>query len=131
MKGIKTYQGSETILFVEDEESLSELMGLRLEEKGYTILMARDGEEAIDMYGKHKNEIAVIIMDMGLPKLGGWEVLRRVRQIDPGARVILASAYVDKELKAEMITSGAKDYVQKPYDAEQIARKIREMIDAG
>lgn len=130
MKGQKTYKGSETILLVEDEESLSELMRVLLGEKGYRVLIAKDGAEALDMYGEHKNEIAVIIMDMGLPKIGGWEVLRQVREIDPGARVILASAYVEKKLKAEMISAGAKDFIQKPYDAEQIARKIRQMIDA-
>src|SRR5712692_8256247 len=122
-------RGNETILLIEDEESLAELMKMLLEEQGYKVLFARDGEEGLLLYKKHKNEIAVVITDMGLPKLGGWEVFKKVREIDPKAKVILASGYVDQKLKAEMISTGAKDFLQKPYDPAQIAKKIREMID--
>ena len=130
MKGRKTSKGRETILLVEDDRSLVYLTKSLLEERGYKVLLAWDGEEALDIYREHKNEIAVIITDMGLPKLGGWEVFKSIKEIDPKAKVILVSGYVDQKLKAEMMSAGAADFVQKPYDPYQIAKKIRRMIDA-
>lgn len=105
----------ETILLVEDEEMLLDLLQVFLEENGYKVLIARDGMEAVEMYEKHAHEISVVLSDMGLPKLGGWEAFRRMKIINPSVRCILASGYFDPDLRADMIKEGALDFVQKPY----------------
>jgi PAS domain S-box-containing protein len=105
----------EVILLVEDEEMLLDLLQVFLEENGYKVFIARDGMEAVEMYEKHAQEISVVLSDMGLPKLGGWEVFRRMKLINPSVRCILASGYFDPDLRADMIKEGALDFVQKPY----------------
>jgi DNA-binding NtrC family response regulator len=105
----------EVILLVEDEEMLLDLLQVFLEENGYNVLVARDGMEAVEIYEKHAGEIKVVLSDMGLPKLGGWEAFRRMKAINPSVRCILASGYFDPDLRADMIKEGALDFVQKPY----------------
>ena len=105
----------EAILLVEDEEMLLDLLQVFLEENGYRVLIARDGMEAVEMYAKHVKEISVVLSDMGLPKLGGWEAFRRMKAINPDVRCVLASGYFDPDLRADMIKEGALDFVQKPY----------------
>jgi len=123
-----TTRGSDTILLVEDEEMLLDLMKTLLEAKGFHVLTAQDGVEAVEVFTRHKDEIAVVISDMGLPKLGGWEAFQKMKEIRSNVNVILASGYFDMNLKADIIKAGAKDFVQKPYDPEEITEKIREVI---
>ena len=129
MKARGSVQSNETILLVEDEEMLLALVKTVLEEQGFHVLSAKDGEEAFSVYNQHRNEIAVVVSDMGLPKLSGWEVLHKMREINPNAKVILASGYSDPKIESEMMREGAKDYVAKPYDTDEISRKIREVIE--
>ena len=117
-----------TVLVVEDEEMLLVLLKSVLESRGFRVLTAEDGEEAVETFSRHRNEIAVVLSDMGLPKLGGWEAFQKMKEIRSGVSVILASGYFDYNLKAEMIKAGATDFVQKPYDLEEITAKIREAV---
>lgn len=123
-------RGHETILVVEDEELLLELVQSFLEDKGYTVLTARDGQEAVEVYARHKDEIELVLSDMGLPKMGGWEAFRRMREIDPNVKAILASGYLDPNVRSEMLKAGAKDFVQKPYDIDEILVRLREAIES-
>jgi len=125
-----TPQGfGETILLVEDEETLLNLLQTLLEENGYRVLIAKDGQEAMDVFRDHQAEISLVLSDMGLPKLGGWEVLQKMKEVDPRVKCILASGYLDPDLKLEMIKDGAVDFVQKPYVPHLILTRIRSTID--
>lgn len=117
-----------TILVVEDEELLRDLLKEFLEIEGYKVLIARDGLEAVEIYKRSKDAIALVLSDMGLPGIGGWEVLRQIRQITPDAKVILSSGFMDSSVREDMIRSGAKDFIQKPYLAEHVVAKIRNII---
>ncbi len=121
--------GNEMILIVEDEELLRELLKSVLEERGYHVLTAGDGVEGLEVYKQHVKEIALVLSDMGLPRLGGWEMFQKMREIHPGVAAILASGYFDPNLKMDMLKAGAMDFIQKPYVAEDIHRRIREIID--
>ncbi len=122
--------GNETILLVEDEPMLLDLLKLVLEEHGYTILAAMDGEEGVRCYRQYKSDIDLVLTDMGLPKLGGWEMFQKLREENPDVKVILASGFVDPDMKADLIEKGARDFVQKPYVPQKILRRIREVLDA-
>jgi PAS domain S-box-containing protein len=126
---VETPGGSETILLVEDEPLLLDLLKMILEEKGYRVATAVDGLQALEVYNKNIDTIDLVLSDMGLPMLGGWETFQRMREINPKVKVILASGFVQPELKAEMISQGAKDFVQKPYNPSKILRRIREVLD--
>ncbi|HUL44600.1 MAG TPA: PAS domain S-box protein [Bacteroidota bacterium] len=122
-------KGNETILVVEDEEMLALLLKSILEEQGYRVMTAKDGQEALSIYRKYFGEIAVVLSDMGLPRLGGWEMFQEMKRMNPKVKAILASGYFDPNLKIDLINAGAKDFIQKPYVAEVILSRIREVID--
>jgi signal transduction histidine kinase/ActR/RegA family two-component response regulator len=122
--------GTETVLVVEDEETLKEAVRLILSMKGYTVLTAEDGNQAVEMYRDHVKEIALVVCDFGLPRYNGHEVLRRLRAINPEVKFILASGYIDPQEKSAILKDGAKDFLQKPYVANDVMRKIRDVIDS-
>jgi PAS domain S-box-containing protein len=123
--------GSETILIVEDEEMLRDLLKTFLAGNGYTVLTAQNGEEGLEVFKQYRTEIALVLSDMGLPRLGGWEMFQQMKEIDSAVRVILASGYFDPNLKMDLLKAGAKDFIQKPYVPDNILRRIREVIDGA
>jgi two-component system cell cycle sensor histidine kinase/response regulator CckA len=124
-------EGIETILIVEDEEMLRDLLKTFLTGNGYTVLTAQNGEEGLEIFRERGREISLVLSDMGLPRLGGWEMFQQMKEIDDGVKVILASGYFDPNLKMDLVKAGAKDFIQKPYVPDYILRRIREVIDAG
>jgi CheY-like chemotaxis protein len=76
-----------------------------------------------------EEDIALVITDLGLPKLDGWEVFKRVREINPGVAVLLASGYVDRDLKQQILESGVKGFLQKPYRPEELLLTVRKALD--
>jgi CheY-like chemotaxis protein len=121
--------GTETILLVEDEELLIEMISLMLKSKGYTVYCARDGIKAVDLYKEHKDKIALILTDMGLPELTGIDEFKKLKEIDPNVRVVFASGFFDPDVKSELLKAGAKGFIQKPYEANDILRIVRETLD--
>jgi DNA-binding NtrC family response regulator len=100
-----------------------------LEERGITVLVATDGEEAVEIFTAHKDEIGVVLSDLGLPRLGGWEAFLKMREINPKLKGILASGFFSADVRNEIIKSGARDFIQKPYNALKIIEMIRTMLD--
>jgi|GEM_PF-2605505 len=123
--------GTETILLVEDEELLRDMMNDVLVSKGYTVITAEDGNEGIEAFLHHQKDISVVILDMGLPRMGGDDVFKRIRTINPEARIILASGFIEPQVKSELYKSGAKYFIQKPYVPNEVLGKIREVIENG
>ncbi len=122
-------RGSETILVVEDEEDLRELLSSMLHDHGYGILIARDGMEALERYRRHRNDIGLVITDMDLPKINGAAVSRSILSDDPRARIILISGFVEAAQKEEILASGVREFVAKPYTLAQMMRIVRRVLD--
>lgn len=122
--------GAETILLVEDEEVLLDLIKNLLERKGYTVLAAKDGMDAVAVFRKNKNDIDLVLTDLGLPKLGGWQAFLKMREEKPDLHAVIASGYIESDLRSEMLKTGAKDFVQKPYFFNEILRKVRDVLDS-
>ncbi|MCX6120741.1 MAG: PAS domain S-box protein [Ignavibacteriales bacterium] len=121
--------GTETILFVEDEEMLIQMVTFLLESKGYKVLCARDGLEAVQVYQSHKQEIALVLTDMGLPVMTGTDEFKKIREINPNSKVIFASGYFEPDLKSELLKDGANGFIQKPYEPNDILRIVRQALD--
>ncbi len=126
--------GSETILIIEDEEMLLDSLKSTLLERGYSVVTARDGEEGVQMYSLRArdlfgNGIDVVISDLGLPKLSGDEVFKKIRSINPEAKIILASGFIDPTVKMELKKAGLKYFVQKPYSPDKVIQTIRQILD--
>ncbi|MCI0559481.1 MAG: response regulator [Nitrososphaera sp.] len=117
-----------TILVVEDDEMLLDLVSSVLEDYGYAVLRAEDGVRAVEQYTLHKDNIAVVLSDMGLPNLGGWEAFLQMKELNPNVKAILASGFFDPKLREEMVSAGAVDFVQKPYVMNEVVQKIQDII---
>jgi PAS domain S-box-containing protein len=121
--------GTETILVVEDEEMLRIILQETLEQKGYHVLTAADGEEAVEIFSQHQRDIAAVVSDVGLPKMTGDKVFFVIKKIAPSVRVILASGFLEPDLKAGLLKAGVHGFVQKPYRQHEILTKIRSVLD--
>ncbi len=121
--------GSETILLVEDEELLRGLVKGILESKGYNVLTAKNGEEGVEQYQQHYKEIQVVLSDFGLPVLNGYEVFKRMKNINPDVIFIIASGFIEPEVHSEMLIAGVKDIIKKPFSLEQMLQSIKNTLD--
>jgi two-component system cell cycle sensor histidine kinase/response regulator CckA len=121
--------GSETILVIEDEEMLRELVKVFLESNGYTVLTAEDGMEGLAVFERQKNTIGLVISDLGLPVFGGDELYRKLTKVNPHVLMILASGYIEPGMKAKLLGEGIKEFIQKPYNPDEVLRAIRRVID--
>ena len=119
----------DTVLIVEDEENLRDLLRIMLEETGIKVLEAVDGIGAVEIFTAHKDEIGIVLTDLGLPRLGGWEAFLKMREMNPELKGILASGFFNPDVRTEIIKSGAKDFIQKPYNSEQIVAMIRNLLN--
>jgi len=122
--------GNETILLVEDEEVLRELVKSFLEAQGYTVFTAGDGEQGLAVFEQHQNEIHLVISDLGLPKFGGDELHRKLKMLNPILPLILASGFIEPGMKGQVLREGVKEFIQKPYKPSEVLRAIRRLLDA-
>jgi len=128
-KMLDDFSGTETLLVVEDENYLLDLVRIIFESKGYTVLAAKDGIEAVELFKQNREKISLVFTDIGLPGLNGREVFTKLKEMDPDIKVIFTSgSFVN--MKEELLINGAKEFIQKPYRQEDVLRKIREVLDA-
>ena len=123
--------GTETILIAEDEEMLRSVLRSTLEENGYRVIVAGDGNEALGVYKERYREIALVISDVGLPGLTGDKLYVSMRKINPSLRMILSSGFIEPETKVAILTSGVREFIQKPYVLSDILVKVRRVLDSA
>jgi CheY-like chemotaxis protein len=122
-------RGTRTILLVEDEPMLLESVRELLEQEGYTVHAARTGEEALRIFSERGPEIALLVTDVELPDVSGWDAFRKIHERDPSVRAIMVSGYLDPPMRARMLEGGAKGFLRKPYVLEELLRTMREVLD--
>ncbi|MBA7630986.1 Sensor kinase CckA [subsurface metagenome] len=121
-------KGTETVLLVDDEEMIIDVGRQMLEEMAYKVLLARNGKEAIELYKENLGEIALVILDIIMPKMSGGETFDRLKEINPNIKVLLLSGYdIDSEAK-EILKRGCDNFIQKPFDIKRLSQKIREIL---
>jgi CheY-like chemotaxis protein len=125
----KIQSGTETILLVDDEETISEVMEKALTLTGYKVLLARGGEEALEVFRNNRNRIDVVVLDMIMPGMNGDKVFDRLRQMDPGVSVILSTGDSKGGEVSHIMTRGCNGFLQKPFGIKELSQKIREVID--
>ncbi|RMG55540.1 MAG: PAS domain S-box protein [Acidobacteria bacterium] len=124
--------GTETILLVEDEPSVLELGKMALEHLGYRVLTAENGLEALTIYMAHRDEIALVILDMVMPRLGGPETFRELKRINPSTRVLLATGYDTTQTAAQaLLDEGASGLMRKPYQIHELAQAVRAALESS
>jgi PAS domain S-box-containing protein len=121
--------GQETILIAEDEDTLRKLVGMLLEGKGYRVLSAADGEEAVELFTAHSDHLALVIMDVDLPRLNGWDAFLKMKEINPRLKAIITSGYGQSVSMDELSKEGIREILTKPYAPGEMLRRIREVLD--
>ena len=117
-----------TVLAVDDESTVLALARDVLEMHGYNVLTARNGEEAVRLFREHHATVALVLLDLTMPVMGGVECFRRMKEIDSQVRVVISSGFSSESTAAEVLREGALDYLQKPYDIEHLARIVKKAL---
>jgi CheY-like chemotaxis protein len=121
--------GREKVLLVDDEDLILEIGKEMLEKMSYDVLVARDGEEALQIYTENPSSIDLVILDMIMPVMGGGETFDKMREINPKGKFLLSSGYsVDGEA-TEILERGCNGFIQKPFNIKELSAKIREILD--
>jgi CheY-like chemotaxis protein len=120
--------GSGTILVVDDEPMVRSACKANLERFGYKVLLAKDGLEGIEVFGRHAAEISAVILDMTMPVLGGEEAFRRIRAIRPDARIVLSSGYNEVEA-IRRFNEGISAFIQKPYTSSSLGGVLKQVLE--
>ncbi len=122
-------RGSETILLAEDEPMVRDLALRILQRSGYRVIVAIDGVDACAKFEAHQDEIALLVLDVVMPNLGGREVSERVAKLRPGLPVIFCSGYAGAALDAGVVNAPGTQVLAKPYGADDLLHRVRTALD--
>jgi PAS domain S-box-containing protein len=123
--------GTETVLVVEDEEAVRELIGETLETYGYRVIAAGDFDSALEAATQHRGEIHLLVTDVILPGKGGPEVAQEVTALRPETKVLYVSGYTDDAIGRHGVLDAGVAFLQKPFTLTALARKVRQVLDSG
>ncbi|MDD2851000.1 MAG: response regulator [Desulfuromonadaceae bacterium] len=123
--------GSGGILLVDDEEILRDVGQTMLEDLGYRVYLAEDGVQALEVYAREKNNIALVILDMQMPRMGGREVLSRLTESDPGVKILISSGFHQEGTPDDLKKHGACGFLQKPYTLPELCRELAAVFASG
>lgn len=127
--GLKSCGHGETILLVDDEEMIWDVISDMLSTLGYKVILAENGREAVDIYRSNPGEIELILLDMIMPEMNAREAFHLLKKIDPEVKVLLSSGYVSEEEAQDVLSAGARGFLRKPYRMADLASKIRSILD--
>jgi len=127
--GAMNVVGHETILLVDDEETIWDVIIDMLQELGYSVILAADGREAVEIYRENPGAIDLVILDMLMPELDGVRTFEEIRRLDPESRILLSSGYVSEKDVEDLLRRGAAGFLPKPYRMVDLAVKLRQILD--
>src|SRR5262245_5901660 len=121
--------GTETLLIVENESAIRNLLQVALKRNGYTVLAAESGREALEVVRNHAGAIHLLITDVVMPDMDGPELVRQLSTIRPDTRTLFVSGYMDDTLGERGILATNANFIQKPFSPRTIAQRVREILD--
>ena len=127
----KSVRGSETILLVEDEESLRKLAHMFLRDNGYQVLAAGDGAQALQLARQHTGPIHLLLTDVVMPGINGRVLAERLAPGQPGMKILYMSGYTDSFIAGHGVLEAGSHLLHKPFTEETLTRKVRELLDAN
>ena len=123
--------GNETILIVDDHETIWDFLIEALQKLGYSVLLAENGLDAVEIYEENPDQIDLVLLDMIMPKAGGHQTFYKIRAIDPKAKILLSSGFVSEAEVHDLLQQGACGFLPKPHRLPAVARAIRDVLDNG
>ena len=124
------WQGSETILLVDDEETVRTVSKQMLEQRGFDILLACDGREALEVFRSHMDKVDVVLMDLTMPHMNGEETFRELRQLKPDVRVVLMSGYNEQDVTGRFSGKGLAGFIQKPFGQRDLIQIMQAVFES-
>lgn len=121
--------GNETLMIVDDEEIIRRMGKRMLERFGYNVLIASTGDEAVELFNT-SDRVDLLILDMVMPQMNGWETLSQIREINPQVKALLTSGHSQEQIPEDQHIEGFNGYIHKPFMTGQILRLIRQTLDA-
>jgi two-component system cell cycle sensor histidine kinase/response regulator CckA len=123
--------GTETLLIVENEGAIRNLLQMALRKSGYTVLVAESGREALEIVRAHADAIHLLITDVVMPDMSGPELVRQLATIRPETQTLFMSGYMDQALGEHGIVPTNVNFIQKPFSPNVITQKVRHILDAA
>jgi CheY-like chemotaxis protein len=120
---------AKTVMVVDDDVLVNELTSQLLKRFGFSVYTAFSGEEALGLYTRQNESIDVIMLDLSMPGMGGYDCLCELIRMDPSVRVIITSGYSDDEKKHETLQAGAAGFVGKPFQATDLINTVKNVLD--
>ena len=120
----------ELVMMVDDEEFVTMIAQRVLTDEGYRVITAKDGFQALDIYRKLKDQIALIILDFTMPVMDGADVFAELQQINPKVPVVLSSGFAEQDSLRSMLSKGLRGFIPKPYTQQKLLTQIRSTLDA-
>lgn len=131
-ESVKTLpHGTETILIVDDHETIWDFLIDALQKLGYSVLLAENGLDAVEIYEANPKQIDLVLLDMIMPKAGGHQTFYRLKALDPEVKVLLSSGFVSESEVHDLLQQGACGFLPKPHRLPAVARAIRSVLDSG
>ncbi len=127
----KLPEGHETILVVDDQETVWDFLIEALQNLGYSVILAENGLDAIEICRENPGQIDLVLLDMIMPKLGGHSTFYQLRALDPKIKILLASGYVAPSAVNDLLANGAVGFLQKPHRIKTLAVELRRILDAN
>ena len=121
--------GKESLLVVDDEDPLRNLLRSAFSSKGYKVSTACDGLEAISMIGDASKSFDAVLLDLNMPGASGMDVLRTIRQVRPRLPVLILSGHISSEARTELERLGTQDMITKPYNLDELGRRTRRLFE--
>ena len=125
------FRGHGLVLVADDEAAVRALVRTILERAGFRVVTAVDGREALELYKQHGREIRLVVLDMTMPQLDGEACFLALRELDPDAKIVMTSGYSEQEVVAHFVGKGLAGFVQKPYKADVLLGKIRDVLQGA
>ncbi|MFT7131575.1 MAG: PAS domain S-box-containing protein [Cyclobacteriaceae bacterium] len=121
--------GTETLLLVEDSQPVRDLARLILRGVGYNVIEARDGPEALDIFAARHEQIALVIMDVVMPRMGGQQAMHEMRKLAPDMRLVFTSGYEYNGTHTKFVAEQGLPFISKPYSTDVLCERIRALLD--
>jgi PAS domain S-box-containing protein len=127
------WRGQGTVLVVEDEEGVREVVGRMLERLGFQVITATDGVDALRVLGEHADGVAAVLLDLSMPRMGGPETVQLLRERSPGLPVVLMSGYTEQDMASKILNGagGAVGFLQKPFLPEDLSSVLRQLSESA
>ena len=123
--------GNETILLVDDQETVWDFLIEALQKLGYSVLLAENGLDAVEICKANPGEIDLVLLDMIMPKLGGHGAFYQIRAVDPNIKILLSSGFVAQEAVDDLLANGAAGFLPKPHRIKTLAEELRRILDGN